>query len=239
MAILRNARDKSPAFTSKKAQRGLSDAPELPDGANLSDTEALTHNLLTMLVAGFDTTAVTLAWTLYLLSFDEDLQEKLFAEAHAPLSVGHDGGARGILRAHPLMLSVIREAMRLYPPVALIGRTAVQPLTMGDLQIKPGSLVLLSMYSMHRHEAHWKDPDRFDPYRFMDPDAESQAAYMPFGFGPRICIGQHLAELELVTMLSRMMRAFRFKRVTARPPKPIMTLTLRPEGGLWLIPIPR
>lgn len=173
------------------------------------------------------------------MSFDEDLQEKLFTEAQIPLPSGHDGAARGILRAYPQMLSVIREAMRLYPPVALIGRTAVQPLSLGDLQIKPGAMVLLSIYSTQRHEAHWSDPDRFDPCRFLLSHAESQPAFMPFGFGPRICIGQHLAELELVILLSRMIRAFRFQRVTARPPKPVMTLTLRPEGGLWLIPTPR
>jgi cytochrome P450 len=94
--------------------------------------------------------------------------------------------------------------------------------------------VILPIYALHRHHALWQDPDRFDPTRFADPKAVDRFAYLPFGDGPRICIGASFALQEAVIILATLLARFRFARIPGVNPKPVMILTLRPEGGVWL-----
>jgi cytochrome P450 len=202
-------------------------------------SNALAHDLVTLLVAGFDTTAVALSWATYLTTFDDQIQGALFAEAKAMINSAPSHSFKSILNALPLTRAVVLEALRLYPPAAILARTAVQSMRFDQLSVNKGDLLVLSVYGLHRHPGHWERPEHFDPRRFMSEDARSNPAFIPFGGGPRVCIGQHLAELELMLFLSHLISKFRFRRVTGQIPSPVMTLTLRPEGGVWLHPDPR
>lgn len=93
---------------------------------------------------------------------------------------------------------------------------------------------MLPIYALHRHHMHWQKPDAFDPDRFLDPKAIPHFAYLPFGDGPRICIGTSFALQEAVIMLATLLARFRFTQVPGKAPKPVMILTLRPKGGVWL-----
>jgi cytochrome P450 len=101
-------------------------------------------------------------------------------------------------------------------------------------EVRKGDTVILPIYALHRHHALWRHPDRFDPERFSDPKPVERFAYLPFGDGPRICIGQNFALQEAVIILATLLSRFRFSRVPGKEPKPVMILTLRPQGGVWL-----
>jgi cytochrome P450 len=124
--------------------------------------------------------------------------------------------------------------MRLYPPAAFLSRTAQKPDRLLGREVQKGDTVILPIYALHRHHALWPDPDRFDPSRFSDPKAVARFSYLPFGDGPRICIGVSFAVQEAVIILATLLARFRFDRVPGKEPKPVMILTLRPEGGIWL-----
>ena len=199
----------------------------------------LDHNILTLLVAGFDTTAVALAWAVYLVALDPALQDSLAAEARKALPPGHQPTARHLLTALPLTRSVIQETLRLYPPAPFVARSVISPVQLGDLSIRKRDLVMVSIYAMQRHRRHWPAPGIFDPFRFMASNAFGNPAFMPFGSGPRICIGQQLAELELILFLASLMRSFHFAPVPGHDPQPRLTLTLRPENGIRVSVRPR
>jgi cytochrome P450 len=116
----------------------------------------------------------------------------------------------------------------------MISRTALKDDTLCDRQIKPGDTVVVPIYALHRNELLWDDPNAFLPYRFADRKAIDRYAYLPFGDGPRICIGASFAIQEAVIILATLLSRFRFNPVKGRDPKPVMILTLRPEGGVWL-----
>ena len=106
--------------------------------------------------------------------------------------------------------------------------------TLCGREVRPGDTVILPIYALHRHHDLWPDPDRFDPSRFMDPKSIDRFAYLPFGDGPRICIGANFALQEAVIILATLLARFKFTRIAGREPKPVMILTLRPQGGVWL-----
>ena len=101
-------------------------------------------------------------------------------------------------------------------------------------EIRPQDTVILPIYALHRHHAHWQNPDAFDPSRFSDPKAIPRFTYLPFGDGPRICIGASFALQEAVIILATLLARFKFALIQGKAPKPVMILTLRPEGGVWL-----
>jgi cytochrome P450 len=195
-------------------------------------TAELRDNLLTFIVAGHETTALTLAWSLYLCAFDDGVQAAARAEAQAVL--GDRAATAADLAALPLTRRIVDEALRMYPPAAFLSRTAQAEDRLCGQQIRPGDTVILPIYALHRHHLLWADPDRFDPARFADPRAIDRFAYLPFGDGPRICIGASFALQEAVIVLATLLARFRFARVPGKEPKPVMILTLRPEGGVWL-----
>ncbi len=204
-------------------------------GRRMSPAE-LRDNLLTFIVAGHETTALTLSWALYLCAFDQDVQTRARAEAQAVLGSGTGArAATGADVAHlPYVRQIIDETLRLYPPAAILSRTAQSEDMLCGRRIRRGDTVMLPVYALHRHHQLWPDPDRFDPDRFAPGRDIHRYAFLPFGGGPRICIGASFALQEAVIILSTLLARFRFDLVPGRDPKPVLILTLRPEGGVWL-----
>ncbi|WP_333473110.1 cytochrome P450 [Paracoccus onubensis] len=212
----------------------LLDASDPETGRSMSRGE-LRDNLLTFIVAGHETTALTLAWALYLCAFDASVQDRAATEARAVLN-GRAAEA-GDIPALPYIGQVVNEALRLYPPAAFLARTARAPDRLCGREVRPGDTIVLPIYALHRHHLLWRDPDAFDPDRFETPP--DRFAFLPFGAGPRICIGASFAIQEAVIILATLLNRFRFSPVPGRDPEPRMILTLRPHGGVWLNVSPR
>lgn len=222
-----------------RVTRGPSALPDLLDlllsgedpksGRRMSAPE-IRDNLLTFIVAGHETTALTLSWAFYLMAFDQDMQARAHREARDVLA-GRAATA-GDLTKLPLIRRIIDETLRLYPPAGVVSRTAQRDDRLCGTDIRTGDTVIIPIYALHRHHALWEDPDAFRPDRWTHkPD---RYAYLPFGDGPRICIGMSFALQEAVIILATLLSRFRFTPVKGRDPKPVMILTLRPEGGVWL-----
>ncbi|MGB3278103.1 MAG: cytochrome P450 [Pseudorhodobacter sp.] len=205
---------------------------EDPKTGRKMTTSELRDNLLTFIVAGHETTALTLSWALYLCAFDSEVQEKARQEARAVL--GDRAATQADIAALPYIRQIIDETLRLYPPAAFLSRTAQVADEICGREIKPGDTVVLPIYALHRHHMLWENPDRFDPSRFADPKAIDRFSYLPFGDGPRICIGANFALQEAVIILATLLARHKFSLVEGKDPKPVMILTLRPEGGVWL-----
>ena len=129
---------------------------------------------------------------------------------------------------------IIDEALRLYPPAGIISRTAQADDTLGGREIIKGDTVMIPIYALHRNMLLWDEPDSFKPERFADRKSVDRYAYLPFGDGPRICIGASFALQEAVIILATLLSQRVFKPVEGKSPDPVMILTLRPEGGVWL-----
>ncbi len=207
-------------------------AGEDPKSGRKMTTAELRDNLLTFIVAGHETTALTLSWALYLCAFDPEVQDAARAEAKAVL--GDRAATVADISGLPLIRQIVDETLRLYPPAAFLSRTAMAQDELCGREVRPGDTVILPIYALHRHHDLWAAPDRFDPSRFADPKAIDRFAYLPFGDGPRICIGANFALQEAVIILATLLARFRFTQVAGREPKPVMILTLRPQGGVWL-----
>ena len=202
-------------------------------GATMSDRQIL-DSLLTFLLAGHETTARALTWTLYLLALAPHWQQRLYDEIRGVVGDAAITGAH--LNALPELRKVIKESMRLYPPVPVMTRVPGRNIRIGTLNLKAGTLVIIPIYSVHRHHSLWHDPDRFDPERF-DPGREGRFArrqFMPFGAGPRICIGSSFAMIEATTILASLLRSARFDVAGNHHPTPVARITLRPKGGMPL-----
>ena len=218
---------------------GAGDVPDLldlllegedPETGRSMSTAELRDNLLTFIVAGHETTALTLAWAFYLCAFDQDIQNKARAEAQSALQ-GRTATAADLPNL-PYCRMIIDEALRLYPPAALVSRTAQAPDTLAGREVKKGDTVMIPIYALHRNALLWDDPDAFRPERFAEKP--QRYAYLPFGDGPRICIGASFALQEAVIILATLLAKRRFSPVQGKTPDPVMILTLRPEGGVWL-----
>ena len=202
-----------------------------PDTGRKMTMEELRDNLLTFIVAGHETTALTLSWALYLLAFDPDAQEIARAEVNSVLT---NGVARGEDVARlPYVRHVVDEALRLYPPGGIVSRTAQADDDLCGTRIRAGDTVIIPIYALHRHHAIWDAPHAFRPERWAEGKPD-RYAYLPFGDGPRICIGASFAIQEAVMILATLLANYRVTAVRGRNPKPVMILTLRPEGGVWL-----
>lgn len=224
------------------ARRGdtPSGAPDLLDlllQAEGMDEDALSardirDNLMTFIIAGHETTALTLAWALYLCGFDEEVQERAREEACAVL--GPRVATAADVDQMPYIRAVIDETLRLYPPAAFLSRMALEPDELAGAQVLPGDVVSVPTYAVHRHRRLWDQPDAFDPGRFANGTPVGRYSYLPFGDGPRICIGARFAIQEAVIILSTLLARFRFRAVPGKAPQPTLIITLRPEGGVWL-----
>lgn len=243
-AMARMRRDADTAIEARAA-RGTGPVPDLldlllegedPKTKRRMKTGELRDNLLTFIVAGHETTALTLAWSFYLCAFDPDVQTRARAEAQAVLQ-GRAATGKDIDHM-PFIRQIIDEALRLYPPAGVISRTAQAADDLHGADIRAGDTVMIPIYALGRHRLLWDNPDHFMPDRFADRKSIDRYAYLPFGDGPRICIGASFALQEAVIILATLLSRFRFAPVTRRDPKPVMILTLRPEGGVWLMAEP-
>lgn len=206
-----------------------------PDTGQPMSEERLVDNVLTLLEAGHETTAKALTWTLYLLALAPHWQDRVRAE------VRDVAGAAAITGEHIerliLTQAVIKEAMRLYPPVPIVSRIAAEPVELGGVALKDGTSVVIPIFAIHRHRRLWEDPDRFDPDRFLSGrDAGlPRTQFMPFGAGPRTCIGLSFAMAEATAILATLVRGARFLWDGRHLPEPVSRVTLRPKGGMPLI----
>jgi cytochrome P450 len=204
-------------------------------GQGMSDQQ-LRDEAVTTLIAGHETTANALTWALYLVSEHADVREALRAELTAVL-----GGRTPTFDDLPRLRytrAVLDETMRLYPPAWMISRRAIEADQIGPYDIAPGEFVLISPYLLHRNPDLWDDVLRFDPQRFLDgrADALPKCAYMPFGAGPRFCIGATFALIEATLVLATVARRVDLSVIPGFPVVPYAMITLRPRHGLKMTP---
>ena len=176
--------------------------------------------VMTLFLAGHETTANALSWSWYLLAQHPEFEARLHAEADQ--------------ESRPFTLAVFSEAMRLYPPAWIMGRRAAEPVTIGDLRVEKDHVVILSQYVTHRDPRWWGDPDRFDPSRFLNPPERPKFSYFPFGGGGRTCIGEGFAWAEGVLVLAAIAKRWRLRLAQTASPVPQPRITLRPKGGIRL-----
>ena len=186
-------------------------------------------NAATFYLAGHETTANALTWSLYLLAAQPDLQEELAAEAIAALAGRGDDVADRL----PRLRLFLNESMRLYPPVPRFDRQAVGPDKLGERDVRPGDIISIWPWLLHRHRRLWDDPDAFDIERFAGKEGRHRFQYLPFGAGPRTCVGAQFATAEALTLLAHWLGQWRFADA-GHVVRPAGMVTLRPAGGMPL-----
>lgn len=209
-------------------------------GERFAPDEALSlavDNATTFYLAGHETTANAITWTLFLLSELAGLQEEAAIEARAALAIGEDDAA--LPDRLPLLRRILDESMRLYPPVPRFDRQALAADQLGDASVSAGDIVSIWPWLLHRHRTLWEDPDGFDPDRFTNGTTRHRFQYLPFGGGPRVCVGARFATTEALTVLAHWLRLWSFAPMPGRVVKPSGMVTLRPAGGLPLLLAPR
>jgi cytochrome P450 len=203
-------------------------ASDPESGRTMSDEE-IADNLLTFVTAGHETTALGLAWTFLLLARHPEHEARVIAE------IDEVTGGAAVQPEHVARLAYTRqvfsEAMRLYPPAPIITRTATQAFSFGGFTVAEGTVIIVPIHAVHHHASIWENPERFDPERFAPEQAKGRHryAYMPFGAGPRICIGSAFATMEAVAILAVLLQAVRLRSRSGEMPKPRMKVTLRPR----------
>lgn len=205
-------------------------------GAGLSDRE-VKANIVTFIAAGHETTANALTWSLFLLSLSSEWSARLASEADRVLERPAAEWAEHLVETR----AVIEETMRLYPPVASLSREAQGPDDLCGRRIRKGALVIIAPYVLHRHKLLWNNPERFEPSRFLPGarDAINRYAYLPFGAGPRICIGATFSIQEATIVLATLMRRFEVAPVPGQTVEPVQRITLRSKNGMRLTVRPR
>jgi len=209
----------------------LISAVDPKSGEPLTESERR-DNLIGFFIAGHETTALTLTWALYLMGRDKTAQARLLEEVK---SIRPDGDLQyGDMDKLPYTRAVLDETMRLFPPAPVFNRMCQESCEVLGREIKQGDVVLIAPYIMHRREALWDNPHAFDPDRFLrDPELRGKgSAFLPFGAGPRICVGMAFAMMEAVMALATLVRDFDVQVAEDCYPRPLMTVTLRPEGGI-------
>jgi cytochrome P450 len=199
------------------------------DGTHMSDRQ-VRDEILTLFIAGHETTATALAWALYLMARHPDVLRRARAEADA---LGRPPRREDLPRLE-IAQRVFKESLRLYPPVPIFTRDAVAELEVGGHRLPAGTVLILCPYATHRREDLWPDPERFDPDRFT-PEAEAarpRHAFLPFSGGPRVCIGNHFALMEGPLVLATLLQRADFELASDAEVEPEIQATLRPRGGI-------
>jgi cytochrome P450 len=201
------------------------------EGHALTETE-IRDQVVTFIVAGHETVASALTWTFALLAENPEVMRLLQAEADAVL--GGNAAQFADYQRLPYARAVIDETLRLYPPAWLITRNSLGDDSLGGYEVPEGSLIIMSPWLLHRHPGVWANPDRFDPQRFIDGEID-RSAFIPFGAGPRQCIGRDFAYVEAVLLLSSLVAHFdlEYPAGQQRPPA-VPLVTMRPANGLHL-----
>ena len=187
-------------------------------------------NAATFYLAGHETTANALTWTLYLLAAQPTLQEEMAAEAKAALA----GGADDVAERVPRLRLFLMESMRLYPPVPRFDRQAIEPDEIGGHKVERGDIISIWPWLLQRHRKHWRDPDAFDIERFAGKGDRHRFQYLPFGGGPRTCVGAQFATAEALTILAVWLAEWRFALPPGHRAEVSGMVTLRPKGGMRL-----
>jgi cytochrome P450 len=203
-----------------------------PETGQGLDDLTVRANIVTFIGAGHETTANALTWTLYLLSQSPSVRERVEAEIEAVIGTG-DVTPEALERL-VVTRACLDEAMRLYPPVPFMSRQSLAEDRIAGFRVPRGTLVTIAPYVLHRHRTLWDDPDTFDPRRFM-PDrrgAIDRFAYLPFGAGPRVCIGAAFSIQEALIVLAHTLRAARMTLAPEARVAPVHRVTLRPADGL-------
>jgi cytochrome P450 len=203
------------------------------DGRGMSERQ-LRDEAVTLLLAGHETTALTLSWTFYLLSRHPAVEARLVEEVDHVLARGAPTPEQQSELRYTE--AVVQEAMRLYPPAHVIGREAVEACEIGGYDVPAGTTLFMSPWVLHRDPRYFERPDTFDPDRWMNGLEQRlpKFVYHPFGGGPRLCIGKSFAMMESVLLLATIARKFRLTWLESRPVTPFPTITLRPAGGVWV-----
>ncbi|SEW12232.1 Cytochrome P450 [Cognatiyoonia koreensis] len=199
------------------------------------DAAEMVDQVAIFFLAGHETSAAALSWSLYLLATHPDWQNKLAEEAK---ELSSDFGSVAKLK---LTRDVFREALRLYPPVPMMVRETTCPETLRERAVKPGAQVVISPWHLHRHNRTWDNPDGFDPTRWHSENGKTcqRNAFIPFSAGPRVCTGAGFAMIEGVLLIAMLLRAYRFDAVADKEPVPVAHLTVRARDGVWLRFVPR
>jgi cytochrome P450 len=238
-------------FIRERAATGAGDSDMLdallkardPETGTAMTEKALRDEVITLFLAGHETTANALTWTWYLLDRNPEVREQLEGEAAA--LAGNPATAEDLNRL-PYARRVAQEAMRIYPPVWMFNRLALGTDTLGGYSIPRGATVFIPPWVLHRHPSWWENPDRFDPDRFTPARSAGRPrhAYLPFGAGPRTCIGSHLALMEMQVVLALVALRYRLRLtsdhpvsaqalITTRPRTPIMMRLEQRRGAGW------
>ncbi|GHC66258.1 cytochrome P450 [Limoniibacter endophyticus] len=205
---------------------------EGPDGLSRAEIE---DNIITFIGAGHETTARALGWTIYLLAEASWEREKIEAEIDEVLA--READPVKWLENMPRTRAAFEEAMRLYPPAPSINREPVEDDRYHDLVIKKGTQVLVMPWTLHRHRKLWDAPEAFMPSRFLpeNRDTIDRYQYLPFGAGPRVCIGASFAMQEAIIVLALLLKRYRFEKTPGLKPWPVQKLTTQPQGGLPML----
>ena len=201
------------------------------DGTQMTPKQ-LRDETMTLFIAGHETTALTLAWTWYLLSENPAVEKKLFEEVRGVLA-GRAPAVQDLERL-PYLQAVISEVLRLYPAAYIMARTTIAPLSLGGYDLPAGSTILFSQWVMHRDARYYDQPEIFRPERWIEGLAGRlpPGAYFPFGDGPRRCIGQGFALLEAALVIATLAGRYRFRLVPGQTIAPEPLVTLRPHDGI-------
>ena len=208
------------------------------DGQHFSDAELL-DELMTLIVAGFETSANTLNWVWYLIARHPEVEAKLLAEAgeHLP---GVSSLNADSLAAMQYTQQVLEEALRLYPPVWLFTRRSHELDELDDYDVGPDTDIYLSPFILHRTEHYWPDPERFDPDRFAPTDQpKKDRPFYPFSLGPRRCLGEYFSFLEMKVHLGLLLPRFRMRLLDEKVPELELSINLRSTEDIFMQPTER
>ena len=233
IAARRKRRAENPDGLPRDLLTLLLEARDPETGEGLSEAE-VRANVLTFISAGHETTANCLTWSLYLLSQAPEWRERVRAEAEQELDKSEVSTLADRL---PVTRAVIDESNRLYPPISAISRASLGPDTLAGHDIERGTMVVIAPYVLHRHRALWTRPDAFDPGRFLPGEREQidRFAYLPFGAGPRLCIGSPFALQEAQIALAMLAKNFTWDLAPGHIVRPIQKMTLRPADGMPMV----
>jgi cytochrome P450 len=209
----------------------LLDAKDPETGRTLSE-KGIKSNIITLIVAGHETTASALIWSLVLLARSPEWRERLAAEAAREADAPLEDLPERLVETR----AVLEEALRLYPPLPAISRVALGADELAGVPIRGGTLIVIAPYVVHRHRLLWEDPDAFDPTRFLPGarDAIDPFAYLPFGRGPRGCIGIQFALQEATLALQAMIKKVELELPEGQSVWPVHRITLQPRDGLMM-----
>ena len=205
-----------------------------PDSGEPFSFEALVDQVAMLFLAGHETSASALTWATHLLAQAPDVQARVHTEVTAQL--GTRAPELGDMKALPLTRNVFRETLRLFPPVGFMARQTSRGCPMRKKQVPAGATVVVAPWLIHRHRDLWPEPDAFNPDRY-DGDASREAlkqAYLPFGMGPRVCMGAAFALQEATLILAQLVRRYRLEAVPGHVPQPVGRLTIRSANGVRL-----